>query len=74
MGQLLPRYANGAVVSPTSLTSVSGYLQQVDLPPAYLSVRSTLESRAPVGVHAHLPSQETRPREHAELPELGLST
>ncbi len=67
------RYANGVVVTPNSLTAVSGYVQQDDLFIGTLNVRETLEFQALVRMERQIPRKQRMARVDAVLQELGLS-
>ncbi len=67
------RYANGVLVTPNSLTAVSGYVQQDDLFIGTLTVKETLMFQAMVRMDAHIPQKQRMERVASVIEELGLA-
>lgn len=66
------RYANGALVSPNTLTSVSAYVQQDDLFIGTLTVREHLNFQAAVRMDKDIPHVQRMERVESVMRELGL--
>ena len=66
------RRANSQVVSPTSLTAVSAYVQQDDLLIGTLTVREHLTFQAMVRMDSHIPDKERYSKVEEIIQEFGL--